>query len=271
MTATTNDRNSPAQYLQRQGHAPLATAAVVPAGVIVALNASGLIPTAGSSDAAGLVVVGRSEHSADEGEGDVELTYSRGVYGFVMTAGLISAGQAMVGRTVYLEDNQTIGLASDTVNRIPVGKLECIGADGLGYVSVGLDSGTVASTLAGGSVGTVADANTIGGIPVVHMFEIADAATADYDIVIAEKTEFLFFQLIKTAGAGTAVTCTMKNGATAITDAIDLADADKTVSIAATIDDASNVIAAAGTLRASIVRTTSGAGVKIACFGIKRA
>jgi hypothetical protein len=271
MTATTNDRNTPAAYLQRQGRATLDTAAVVPAGVIVAVTAAGVVPTAGSSDAAGLTVLGRSEHSVDEAEGDTEIVYSRGVYGFVMSAALTSAAAANIGKTVFLDDNQTIGLASDTTNRIPVGKLELVGEDGLGYVSVGLDSGTVASTLSGSSVGTVANANTVGGIPVVHMFEIADAATADYDITLAEKTEFLFFQVIKTAGAGTAVTVQMKNTATAITDAIDIADADKTVSIAATIDDASNVIDAAGILRASVVRTTSGGGVKIACFGIKRA
>ena len=106
---------------------------------------------------------------------------------------------------------------------------------------------------------------------VCHVFEIADAATADYDIVLDEKTEFFLFQMIKTGAAGVAVTVQMKNGATAITDAIDIADADKTVSVAATIDDAQNVVAAAGTLRASIVRTTSGAGVKIIALGFKRA
>jgi len=169
------------------------------------------------------------------------------------------------------DDNQTIGLASDTVNVIPVGKLEAIGDDGLGYVSIGLDSGTVASSLSGSSAGVVANANTIGGIPVVHVFEIADAATADYDIVLADKTEFYDFVFIKTGGAGVAVTCTMKNTATAITDAVDLADADKVISRPATIDDASNVINAGGILRASIVRTTSGAGVKIIALGFKRA
>lgn len=128
-----------------------------------------------------------------------------------------------------------------------------------------------AAELTGRVVANVANANIVGAIPVVHVFEIADAATADYDIVCTHRTEFYAFTLIKTGAAGVAVTCTMKNGATAITDAMDLAVADKVVVRPLTIDDASNVVAAAGTLRASIVRTTSGAGVKIIAYGFRRA
>lgn len=59
-------------------------------------------------------------------------------------------------------------------------------------------------------------------------------------------------------GAGTASdTITITDGTTAITDAIDISGADKTVARAATIDDAVYAIAASGTLR---VTETDGGG-----------
>lgn len=119
--------------------------------------------------------------------------------------------------------------------------------------------------------GNIANANTIGGVEQIHIFEIADAATADYDIVLRDKTEVTDVTVIKTAGAGIAVTAQVKNGATAITDAMIIGVADQTIVRALTIDDAASVIAAAGTLRVSIIRTTSGAGCKVIVRGIRRA
>ncbi len=117
----------------------------------------------------------------------------------------------------------------------------------------------------------VADSNVVGGIPVCHLFEIADAATANYDITLTTKTEIQEVIVIKTGAAGVAVTCTVKNDTSAITDVMDLAVPDKTVVRAATIDDATSVISAGHILRVAIAKTTSGAGCKVIVRGVTRA
>lgn len=117
--------------------------------------------------------------------------------------------------------------------------------------------------LTGAKVATVANANVIGGIPVVHRIDIADGATADVDTVLTHKTRIIDVHLVKTAGAGGASdTIQVKNGANAVTDAMDINVADQVVVRAGTIDDAQHEIAAAGTLR--ITRTKASAN-NVAC------
>jgi hypothetical protein len=131
----------------------------------------------------------------------------------------------------------------------------------------------LAEKLTGLRVANVADANVIGGVPVVHIVDIPDGVTADVDVTLTHKTEVLDVLVIKKAGAGGASdTITVKNGATAITDAMDINVADKIVVRPATIDDAATVIAAAGTLR--VTRTKASAN-NVACrvvvTGVRRA
>lgn len=147
------------------------------------------------------------------------------------------------------------------------------GAGNTGWIAmVSTASLTTAATalLTGLHAAVAADANVIGGLPVLHTFNIANAATADYDIILTHKTEITDILVVKTSGAGVAVTATVKNGANAITDAINLAVADQTLARPLTIDDAFNTIAAAGTLRVSIARTTGDAGCKVFVRGIRR-
>ena len=92
------------------------------------------------------------------------------------------------------------------------------------------------------------------------VFAVPDAATGDIDIVVAEKIEVLDVICRKDAGAGAANTMQVKNGATAISDAIACA-VDKTITRAGTIDVAQNTIAAGGTLR---LTTTRAAGTRTA-------
>lgn len=118
---------------------------------------------------------------------------------------------------------------------------------------------------------TVADANVIGAVPVVHRITVADGATADIDVVLTYKTRVYDVVVVKTDGAGGASdTITVKNGATAITDAIDINVADKAVKRAGTIDDAAWDIAAGGTLR---VTRTKASAANVACevivYGMK--
>ena len=121
------------------------------------------------------------------------------------------------------------------------------------------------------SVLVVADAQALAGGLHCYTFNIADGATANYDIVVTAKFEVLDVVTIKTVadgGAGDQVI--VQNGATAITDAISMNHVHKTVTRNTQIDEAHNVIAAAGTLRAAVTKATNGA-VKILVIGVLRA
>lgn len=103
--------------------------------------------------------------------------------------------------------------------------------------------------LNGAQAGNVANANVIGGLPVVHQINITAGALGNTDVTLTHKTRIIDAWLIL-RGAGVATTTLQVfNGATAITDAMAASGADKALVRAATIDDAAHEIAAAGTLR----------------------
>ncbi len=106
------------------------------------------------------------------------------------------------------------------------------------------------------------------GFIMAFAFDIADAANADYDRVVADQIEVLDVIVQKRGGAGGAAgTATVKNAANAISDAIDINDADKLISRAVSIDDAFSTIAAGGTLRVSIADSANSAVlVTVICF-----
>lgn len=136
-----------------------------------------------------------------------------------------------------------------------------------------LPPGAAVKSPSGGGAGVaiVADAQTSPGVPVCYTFNIADGATANYDIVVDDKFEVLEIITIKTsADGGSGDQVIIQNGASAISDAISMNHTHKTVTRAATIDETHNVIAAAGTLRAAVTKATNGA-VKILVLGVKRA
>lgn len=108
----------------------------------------------------------------------------------------------------------------------------------------------LSAALTGAHAAVVANVNVIGGIPVVHRVT-ASALTGDVDVVLTHKTRIYDVICIQTAAGGSGDTITVKNGATAITDAIDCNKSDKVITRAGTIDDAAWEIAAAGTLRVS--------------------
>lgn len=121
--------------------------------------------------------------------------------------------------------------------------------------------------------GPVTDAQTAVGVPVVYTRTIADAATTDYDVVITEKVEVVDVVVIKISANATAVanTVQVKNGATAISDAISInAALDTDVKRAGKIDDASNVIAAGGTMRVTVTKAGGDAAVKVIIYGVRR-
>ena len=120
------------------------------------------------------------------------------------------------------------------------------------------------------NVPNVADANVIGGIPVLHRIDIADAATGDVDVVLTHKTRVVDAWVVKTAGAGGAAnTVQVKNGASAISDAMSINIADQAVARAAAIDDAQHEIAAGGTLRVTRTKAGGNAACIVYVLGIR--
>lgn len=107
--------------------------------------------------------------------------------------------------------------------------------------------GTVSGALGGGAMATVADLD--GGIPVVFRLA-AVALTGDVNITVPYKVRVVDAWAVATAAGAAGDTVQVKNGANAITNALDFgAAADQDVVRAADIDDANHEIAAAGTLR----------------------
>lgn len=122
-----------------------------------------------------------------------------------------------------------------------------------GAVAIGAGKVTNAMVAPAALDGTVAkvvaDVNVIGGFEVLHRIDIAAGALANTDVVLTHKTRVIDAWVIMRGAGVSTTTLTVKNGTSAITDALDVSGADKTIVRAAEIDDAAYEIAAAGTLR----------------------
>jgi hypothetical protein len=115
-----------------------------------------------------------------------------------------------------------------------------------------------------------ADKNPIGAFEVVHRIDVADAATGDVDVTLTHKTRVIDVMVVKTGGAGAAGnTYQVKNGANAITNAIDGNVADKALRWAGEIDDAQHEIAANGTLRVTRTKVGGNAACIVYVKGIR--
>jgi len=116
-----------------------------------------------------------------------------------------------------------------------------------------------ANSLSGLQAANVADDNVIGGIPVIHRVDIADGA-GDTDVTLTHKTRVLDAWAVKTAAnGGSGDTVTVKNGANAITSAIDLNVNDTLIARTTLINDAYHEIAASGTLKVTAANATNNA------------
>jgi hypothetical protein len=117
-----------------------------------------------------------------------------------------------------------------------------------------------ANELTGRVMANVANANVIGGAVVLFRIDVADAS-ANTDVVVTNKIRVLDAWGLNTgiAAHATADTWQVKNGATAISDAVAKTATVNAVKRIATIDPAAHEIAAAGTLRIAAVKSTNAA------------
>jgi len=113
--------------------------------------------------------------------------------------------------------------------------------------------------LLGTQVANTADGNAIGGLQVIHRYDVAAGVTANLDKTLTHKERIIDMHLVKTvaAGGGAGTIALQTSAGTAITDAVSIDIADKTIGRVTTIDDAQHEIAAGGTLRIRRVRTAS--------------
>lgn len=127
------------------------------------------------------------------------------------------------------------------------------------------------NSLTGLVAANVANANVIGGIPVLHRVNIADAS-ADTDVVLTHKTLITDFWFVNTGVAAHAATDTiqLKNVANAITDAIAKTATVNAIKRASTMDSAQTTIAAGAIMRITAVKGLNAAvtayvlGVRVA-------
>lgn len=130
MAALTADRNTTERSGVDFSH-PVAAATVIFAGSIVALNAAGdAVP---GDNVATLVPIGRAEQYIDNSAGaagDASIAVKAGVFSFENDATLT---RAHIGDLAYLIDDQTVGVAGDSVGV----KIVDVDTDGV-WVKLGL-------------------------------------------------------------------------------------------------------------------------------------
>ena len=132
--------------------------------------------------------------------------------------------------------------------------------------AVGEDRLTAAE-LTGRVAAVVADAAVIGGLPVVHRIDIADAA-ANTDVVLTHKTKIIDFWFLNTGVAAHAATDTIQllNAANPITAAIPKTATVNAIIHAPTMDPAFTDIAAGGTLRIAAAKGAGALNVAVTAF-----
>jgi hypothetical protein len=129
----------------------------------------------------------------------------------------------------------------------------------------------------GTAVAPIVDGDTAGGIPVRYTYQIADAASADYDIIVDSQIEVVDVEVIKTGGAGGAANTvqvkqvTVPGGVvTTISDAISININQDAIARSAVRTQANATIPAGGKLRASTVKAGGNAACEVIVHAIKR-
>ena len=114
----------------------VAATAVLEMGKLICANATGYAVE--GSEAATLTALGRCEKSVDNSagaDGAVSVEVQRGVFKFANSA-TDAVDQSCLGKTVYIEDDQTVSKTDNEAARSAAGKCLGVEADGV-WVEVG--------------------------------------------------------------------------------------------------------------------------------------
>jgi hypothetical protein len=141
MANLTQDRDTRCRYYGPSKTLPMKTGVKIFAGSIVALDATGYAIRA--TDAANLVVKGIAAETVDNtagADGALRITVRAGVFEMNKAAGLTSPVGAYTNQSkVYVDDDNTVGVAGDTANTIVAGWVEEFDpTTGLPWVAIGL-------------------------------------------------------------------------------------------------------------------------------------
>lgn len=124
MAATTTDRNTRKQHIERQVRLSLAPATDIPSGVMVSV-VLGVGLGVNAADTASHRVMGMSAHSASYAAGDRDIVVERGAFWFANDGTITIAD---VGAACTVLDNQTVSKAATTTNDIIAGYIEDVDA-----------------------------------------------------------------------------------------------------------------------------------------------
>ena len=131
MTATSTDRNTPYRDTDQLA-VPVAANAVIPAGVLVAANATGFATN--GATATTLTALGRSEEAVDNtggADGAKTIVVRRNkAFKFANLAGDLVT-QASLGKVCYIADNQTVAATNGANTRSAAGTVVGVEADGV--------------------------------------------------------------------------------------------------------------------------------------------
>jgi len=131
MAALTKGRNTPFRTGEARNF-PVAASAVIYAGAMVALNATGYLVPASTSTT--LKVVGRAESNVDNsagGNGALSCETRTGIFQFANSAAADLIARADIGADCYAVDDQTVAKTNGTNTRSIAGKIFDVDAQGV--------------------------------------------------------------------------------------------------------------------------------------------
>jgi predicted RecA/RadA family phage recombinase len=210
----------------------------------------------------------------EDADGNTPVDFRENVWDLSVKAVNAGGNSAVaVGDAIYYVDADTPKLSKKNTGYLFGFALEAITSGSTATIRVKKVSPGFSTpadgTLDGGEAAVVADANVVGGLPVLHRIDIAAGALGDTDVVLTHKTRVIDAWLVL-RGAGVATTTlTVKNGATAITDAMAASGSDKALVRCATLDDDQWEIAAAGTLRVTSATGATQPDATVFVLGIR--
>lgn len=136
MTALAADRPTPERDGQDRA-LPVAANALIHAGSLVVLNASGYAQP-GDALAATHIAVGRAEERVDNSAGsagDLTIVVQRGIFRWANSAGADEVDRSHIGTLCYVVDDQTVAATDGTGSRSAAGQVFDVDAQGVWVVT----------------------------------------------------------------------------------------------------------------------------------------